>query len=218
MSERDVHCDIAEMQRLAACDRDGLFGRQTHFDGGLDGDRGADYRRLRLRRHRNDVRHMIEVAVTQEDHARPLYLFGGEAQRPVARLAIVIGVEQEHLPAVIDLVIRIGEPAEHRGLAGLGQERPPDRGRDQALAGIGVGGEDVDRRQKDRRRDAYRAKEQPGFFRNRPGPCFRGDERVLIRRSSILRLSPRKRGPSTLRICIHLVPPPRINSPIPRSS
>ena len=42
---------------------------------------------------------MIEMAMAKEDHIGPFHLLGREAERPVTRLAIEIGIEQEHLAA-----------------------------------------------------------------------------------------------------------------------
>jgi len=77
-------------------------------------------------RDRSDIRDVIEMGVADEDRVGLLDVRDGEAERPAARHAVEVGVEDEHLAAEGNLVVGIAEPAHHQGVGGSRQCRSAD--------------------------------------------------------------------------------------------
>src|SRR5258708_4641845 len=76
------------------------------------------------------------MRMADENRIGFLYLQRGETQRPVPRCAIVGCIEQESLAVIVDLVIDVGEPAQHHSIVVFGKHRSANRGRCVALTGI----------------------------------------------------------------------------------
>jgi hypothetical protein len=80
---------------------------------------------------------MVEVGVADEDRIGLLDLARHDASRPIARAALKIGVEQEHLTTVDELVIRRRKPPQH-DLTGVAQQRPTHGSRHRAPASLRI--------------------------------------------------------------------------------
>src|SRR6266852_8532137 len=74
----------------------------------------ADRADAEARGDRRCVAHVIEVAMAQEDYIRTRHLIGYQADGAVSWAAVVIGVEQDHLVAVGQLVVGGPEIADHK--------------------------------------------------------------------------------------------------------
>jgi hypothetical protein len=110
--------ETVELEDLLALSRDGadlrpgdrlageLFRRHWRPD-----DQGPGAQRDRGR-----VRHVVEMAVADDDGIRPLHFRRGKAERGIVAAAIDEGVEQDDLVAVGELEIGKAGPAHHQGM------------------------------------------------------------------------------------------------------
>src|SRR5262245_31307095 len=100
LGQRRIHGDALELQRLASCDGRALSLRNAELVGGFDGDRRADDLGLGLPRDWRRVGHVVEMSMADEYRVGLLDVARHDAGRPIARAAIEISIEQEHLAAV----------------------------------------------------------------------------------------------------------------------
>jgi hypothetical protein len=113
--------------------------RNAELIAGVDRDRRADHPGVGSLRDRPDIRDVVEVRMADKDRIGLLDLAGHDAGRAAARALFEIGVEQDHLVAEGELVIRGRKPTQHDGVL-VARHRPAHGGRDEALAGIGPDG------------------------------------------------------------------------------